>query len=325
MSDRGPSDQGQSLRAELAAQGLLLDIAIGEVVSALQRAGIDVIVLKGPSIANWLYESRADRPYADGDLLVRQEDHALTERFLESLGFETERFRPVPGDRISEASEWHRDDGIIIDLHFTLAGALAPPQVVWGMLSQHVTKMVLRRNEIDVLDVPARAMHVAIHAAHHGPHHPHPLRDLELALQNLSQDVWVAAAVVAHEIQATDAMTAGLDMVPQGQALVKQLGLQPPTNVDVALRAASAPAAAFNVETFASLSGASRKIRFLIGKLFPPPGFLRNRSPLARRGAMGLTAAYIARPFVVIARLGPGLVAWARARRETRKATEGRR
>ena len=312
-------------RLQLAAHALRLDLAVVEVLDALHRAGIASILLKGPSIATLLYESRADRPYSDGDLLVPRQDHANAERVLETLGFQTERIRSIPGDRVPEASEWSRDDGIFIDLHFTLVGALAEPEGVWQILRQKTTKMDLRGSEVDVLDVPARAMHVAMHAAHHGPHHPHPLRDLELALQNLSQEVWVAAAEVADQIQATDAMTAGLGMVQEGRALVEQLELQSPVDVDIALRVASAPAAAFNIQTFASLPGISRKFRFLMGKLFPPPSFLRNRSPMARKGALGLTAAYLARPFVVIARLGPGLVAWVRARRESRGATEERR
>ena len=53
----------------------------------------------------------------------------------------------------------------------------------------------------------------------------------------------------------------------------------------------------------------------VVRQVLPPPDYLRFRSPLARRGPVGLAAAYAARP-VWLARHAPRAVrAWRAARR----------
>ncbi|MDQ3987254.1 MAG: nucleotidyltransferase family protein [Actinomycetota bacterium] len=314
-----PNSEPPSPRLQSAGHILRLEVAIEEVIAALTQARIPTILLKGPSIARWLYESRADRPYGDGDILVAPHDHPKGETVLESLGFETERYTSIPGDRKPEASEWRRDDGIWMDLHFTIPGVRVSPDIAWSVLSTHVEKMDLRGHQVNVLSIPARTLHLVLHAAHHGAETSQPLRDLTKALEEVSGETWRQAHELAQQLDATEAFSAGLGLVPEGEELRARFGLLPPTDVDVALKSVSASAAALNLQTFATISGLRAKLRFVLGKLFPPPSFLRNRSALARRGRTGLILAYLSRPLVVFGRLGPGLMAWLRIRRAARR------
>ena len=55
----------------LAARTLALDLAAGELIRALQTAGIDCLLLKGPAMAHRLYlNAPGCRNYGDIDLLV---------------------------------------------------------------------------------------------------------------------------------------------------------------------------------------------------------------------------------------------------------------
>src|SRR4051812_17372050 len=55
-----------------AIRSLRLDRVAVEAVDAMQREGIDVLLLKGPAFARWLYDDPAVRGYRDVDLLVRE-------------------------------------------------------------------------------------------------------------------------------------------------------------------------------------------------------------------------------------------------------------
>jgi hypothetical protein len=64
----------ESRALRLTAHALARDVATAEVVEALRAAGVRSIVLKGPSIARWLYADGQPRPYGDTDLLVSPAD-----------------------------------------------------------------------------------------------------------------------------------------------------------------------------------------------------------------------------------------------------------
>jgi hypothetical protein len=61
----------------------------------------------------------------------------------------------------------------------------------------------------------------------------------------------------------------------------------------------------------------------LVGhKLAPPATFMHKWSPLARRGPLGLAAAYVWRPFWILSRTPDALRAWARARMKTKPSRD---
>lgn len=112
--------------------------ALGDVIDAFARVGIEPLILKGAALARLIYPEPALRPMGDVDLLVAPEDVDRAWQALLALGFEPSQ-RP-PG----RAPEKHRvatrkEAGITVsvELHFSL---LAPergrldPRAVWSSL-----------------------------------------------------------------------------------------------------------------------------------------------------------------------------------------------
>ena len=67
-------------------------------------------------------------------------------------------------------------------------------------------------------------MHVALHAAQHGPD-TQPAADLERALAIADDELWLRAAGIAAELDATEAFVAGLRLAPPGARLATKIGV----------------------------------------------------------------------------------------------------
>src|SRR5437764_4658153 len=89
----GRSPHAPERRAELLGVGhsLLIDRVTAEVVDALRAEGVPCVVLKGATVARWLYSDATARPYSDADLLVPPAALSSAEEVLGNLGFEPER------------------------------------------------------------------------------------------------------------------------------------------------------------------------------------------------------------------------------------------
>lgn len=100
------------------------------IVDAILASGIDVVLVKGVTLAARYYGEIALRPVGDIDVLVRPEDAADCGRILTTCGY-----TPLPGRE--KPTQWHAlvnralayrgDAGITIDLHWALASL--PPYV----------------------------------------------------------------------------------------------------------------------------------------------------------------------------------------------------
>jgi hypothetical protein len=120
-------------------------------------------------------------------------------------------------------------------------------------------------------------MHLALHAAHHGPAFGRPVEDLERGLAALPEETWRDAAALAERLDAVPAFVSGLQLALGGQELGLKLGLgeiaAAPT--DVALRAAGAPPVAEGIAWLVGIPGARAKLLFLAQALVPPPSAMR--------------------------------------------------
>lgn len=324
MAPFGEDDLPPSVRA--AASDLRLDELTCRVVSSLRRAGILGIVLKGPSIARWLYTDGSRRHYVDSDLLV---DPGLVEAarlVLEELNFEHPR-GPVatglPGDRPPYAYAWiDRATGARLELHQTLIGLGVLPEEAWRVLSGQTEEMLLGGERIDVLNAPARTMHVALHAAQDGGRAPRAMEDLRRAISEVPRDTWGQAKTLAEELGAVQALAYGLRLRPEGRDLAATLDLPAEESVDVLLHAESSISSARGFEWLASKPGTLPKASLVTRKLFPPPAFMRAWMPLARRGRLGLSLAYLWRPLWVCGQAIPGLFVWLSARRRAARTRD---
>jgi len=302
------------LEVARAARSLALDGLTAQLVGELEAVGVPAIVLKGPAIATWLYRDRGVRAYGDADLLVPPDGWERATETLRRLGFE-DGLGPMAHPRMESITShpWGREDQDV-DLHCTLWGIGVDPARTWEVLSARTMPLKVGGRELRVLAPAPRAMHVALHVAQHGYADGKPMRDLEAALELLSDELWAEAAKVAAELDALAGFATGLRLSPEGLALAERLGIASEASVDSLLRVAHVPLAQ-GFEELATTPGLRGKLSILRGELLPTPEFMRWWSPLARRGRLGLAAAYLWRPLYLAVRTGPALIAWRRARR----------
>lgn len=305
------------------ARALLLDRAAAKAVQTLGSAGVPSILLKGAAIANWLYADGSVRPYSDIDLLVSPADFDRAQVVLAELGYRPRVAGADPSELGAKELDLIGSNRICIDLHHGLIGASGPSQQVWEILASHTTVMSVGGvARVRVLDVPARAAHLALHAAQNGPVDVKAHADLRRGLTMVARSDWEAASKVADEIGAQEAFAAGLRLVEEGRVLATDLGLTHHMSVELVLRTRSATQDALFFERLSDRAGASRKAALFLRKLFPTAATLRESSPLARRGRWGVLCAWAVHPFSVAARLGPAYTAWQRAR-EAASASAG--
>ncbi len=299
--------------AMLTAWALRVDELTAELARAFDERQIAFLLLKGPVIARWLYDDGTVRSYSDCDVLVAPDQVGAAQAVLRGRGFEDVK-SPMAHPRL-ESHGWKRAEHDV-DLHSTLIGIRASPRRVWDALWPTAETERVGGVDVHVLSVPARALHVALHAAQHGRDDQKPLEDLRRALELVPEQTWREAAALAESLQATAAFATGLRLLPPGAALAARLGLAAATSPDATLRLEPVPLA-LAFEHLASTPGWKQRLLIIMRELFPTVEFMRWWSPLARRGTAGLVAAYCWRPLWLVAHAGPGLVAWRRARRAT--------
>jgi len=305
-----------------AVLGLAIDRATAEAVVAFRDAGMRSIVLKGPSFDAWLYDSDEPRLYGDIDLLIPAEREREAGRVLGALGYRQLSDRE-PEAVAGHATVWARPgDSMHVDLHRTLNGVRASAVDPWAVLAADTESMQVGGAAVEILSEPARALHVALHAALPGANTEKTLLDLSRALDRLPVATWEAAAALAERLGAEAAFETGLALLPAGADLASRLELAPEQSVEAALLRGSAPYSAWTVNRLSKARGLRAKLRILIPRLFPTPDFMRVWYPVARRGRAGLALAYLKR-WAWLVTAGPRAVrAWRRASRETRDSAQ---
>jgi hypothetical protein len=300
-------------------QTLRVDAVTARVSSALSDAGIACILLKGRAFARELYDSPAERPFGDADLLVRPGDLRSAEGVLGGqLGYR----RATPGEEESDPA-WQRHahnwvpatgGGVPVELHWTVVGVGSPDGDLWPALEPYVRPLRVGAAQVPALTGPATGWLASLHAAQHGAGEARPLRDLERALHVFSEAEWQAAARLAQRLESTGPFAAGLRLTPAGARMAGVLGLPDEAPVMVRLMTSNAPAGSQVLETLARAGGLRGAMAVLRRSLVPRPTRMRGLDPLARKGRIGLVGAYLRRPVLVARGLAPAWRAWRRAR-----------
>jgi hypothetical protein len=147
---------------------MAVDGVTAEVTDALAAAGVASILLKGPTISDWLYDD-GERTYVDSDILVDPDYLAAAHATLATSGF-TREWGPVahPGMEHPPSYPWRRGH-FAVDLHETLPGATADRRQVWAVLSGNSAEHAIGGRTVLGLRRPAVLLTVVLHAAHHGP------------------------------------------------------------------------------------------------------------------------------------------------------------
>jgi hypothetical protein len=296
---------------------LAVDAVTAEVAGALGRAGVPSILLKGPTIARWLYGGDRARHYTDSDLLVDTRRLGDAQAVLRGLGF-TPAWGPLEhaGMEAPPSAPWSRGP-FAVDLHDTLPGATAPREHVWDVLSADTVELALGDGTVDALGESARLAHVVLHAAHHGARVDQPLRDLAAALEQIPDERWLAAAEVASQLGAAAPFANGLTLLPEARGLARRLGIEARPSTAWLLQAAGGVPVAAGLERLRTAGSTSAQMRILVDELFPSPEFMRWWTPLARRSRGGLVAAYVSRAAYLALHAPAGVRAWRRASKES--------
>lgn len=314
-------DMTQALQA--AAISFAVDAVTAEVWKAFNAAAIPSVVLKGPGIATWLYSGEAPRLYGDSDLLLRRGDWEKAKGVLQEMGF-ADDLGPLAHPRMESGAgyPWLRpSDRASVDLHYTLFGVGADPDVLWEAISSETVREVVGGAEVSLPSKAARLLHICLHAIQHGGDAEKgwekPMRDLRQAVDRAPLEAWAGALELAERVDAAATFATGLRLLPGGREIAEEIGATHAPGADAALRLSEVPMVE-GFQELADASGPRERLAIVVGELFPTPAFMRWWSPLARRGPLGLAAAYLWRPLWLALHAPKGLLAWRRSRREAR-------
>jgi hypothetical protein len=314
----GPgADMPQAVRR--AAAALQVDLVTREVTARLERAGVSCVLLKGPTFARWLYDDVLSRPYSDTDLLVRIQDLPHAREALTGSGFDAHGAGGT-GPSLHHAEPWIRPlDGAIVDLHHRLPG-MSGSADAWQVLSGHTEQMTLRGAEVTILDEPARALHVALHAAQHGSERDASLQDLERALAVVSPEVWALAADIARATGAKAALATGLRMRPGGERIVEELGLgaiaaDAQELAEIVRQSEGRAPVVQGLVWLGSVRGTRTRAALILHKAFPPRDALRQWAATTPAGVLRVLPPRLRRPVWLVVRAPRALLRYRRARR----------
>ena len=275
-----------------------LDAVAAQVLAAFRQAGVEALLLKGRALATLLYRAGEQRDYSDVDLLVAPHALDAAEATLRGLGYgnasSAQGIDDIGG--VVHADTWIRAapgswDQPMIDLHRWLPGARATPGKAWEALAARRTWIEIEGRQAAVLDRAGQAMHLATHAAQHGPGFPKHVDELALALERWPADVWDSAARLAQEIDATEAFAAGLRLVPEGAVVAARLALPSTGELDWTIRHGR-PRGTFHLQALADARGARERLQVLRRSLLPSRVWIMHQHPWARAGGLRVIAAY---------------------------------
>jgi len=293
-----------------AAHGLVVDALAAELMEECERAGAGPILLKGASLADWLYADEGRR-YGDCDILIDPDFQGAVSRLLTERGFEAfDPPRARPGLRHTVATAWVRA-GAAVDVHLSFWGIGVAPKAAWSILSACTERAQVARRSVAVLTPPGRLVLIALHAAHDGRNAARPMEDLERALRVASQTEWIEAARIARALGAEGAFVAGLRLTSSGVAKAAELELPSRPTLASALATAGLPMSD-GYERLARAQSPGELIGVIFGELIPSREFMRWRYRMARRGLRGLLASYLLRGAEVLSTALRAGTSWVR-------------
>lgn len=300
-----------------------LDAVSVEAVRALQAAGIDVVLLKGVSLARSLYPE-GGRFWTDVDLWADPDRREESDAVLRDLGFTPSP--PLPDDYETT----YRRGTDVIDLHRSLPRVSVPAAQAWRAIQPRRTTMPLLGLDLPVLDEVGLAYHAAHHAAQHGrtggslapgrtgpsENAGHVVEDLERALARATPAQWRGAADLAARLGTAPLLAAVLDLSPAGRAVAEGLDLPPP---DAAARLSATAADQDDHRAHAlawALQADERRetLRRLLRMLAPSPAWMREVYLREDVGRVRLAAAYARRTLGILLSTPRVLGRWWRAR-----------
>jgi hypothetical protein len=286
-------------RTRMLARQPGLDAAGAEVITELRAAGVEPVLLKGAALARSLYRPGEHRSYFDIDLLVSPDAMPKVAAVLGELGYasrnDLEGLRQV-GDSL-HADVWSRTvpgfGNQSFDVHWRVEGCGVSPRKALDLLTREAGFTEIAGCEVATLAIPAMALHLALHAAQHGPADAKAIGDLTRGIERLSEDVWFQARDLAGQLDALGSFAAGLRLAIPGNALADRLKL--PTGERVLLELENRdfrPRGTFHLAAFRQ-AGWRERCMLIRHALLPPAAWIKWQHPWAGRGLIALGGAYL--------------------------------
>jgi hypothetical protein len=158
-----------AIRVHEAALGLdlCLEQLLVAAVSALDRAGIQSMVLKGPALAHTIYADASLRSFGDIDLLVPSTSYDAAVGVLREGGARRRfpELRPGFDRRFGKGACLETPQGLELDLHRTFAAGPFGLAVDCDALFTTRSRFPLGGRTFAALDPEARFVHACFHAA----------------------------------------------------------------------------------------------------------------------------------------------------------------
>lgn len=274
---------------EAMVWALLGERHLMRVGAALEAAGVDFLLLKGPALAHTCYPDPSWRPYADLDLLVRTGDWRAACGVLAEQGFRRDLPEPRAGfdERFGKAASHTGPEGFSVDLHRTLVlgpfGLWMRPEELFA--TPDVFELAGRR--FRRLDDTALLVHACMHASLGWlPLLLLPVRDVAQVVWNSQVDWdlfadrvrrWRLGAVVRHSFETASALL-GAALPPEtgsfAAARTKRRERRALSSYTSDRRSRGGTA----LSTFKAIPGIRGKTAYARAMLLPQRGFVEARS-----------------------------------------------
>ena len=165
-----------SFRRQFEAAGAFNVLQTGELlrlIKFLNGAGVDVMPLKGPALAQQLYGSVALRQFIDLDILVRRRDVWMASELLESQGFVADLAVPREKRAAFVASDYvrrfTRDGGrTVIELHWGIARSWFGVLFDVDAIFNRAGRMALQGAQVLTPSAEDLVQILCVHATRHG-------------------------------------------------------------------------------------------------------------------------------------------------------------
>ena len=288
-----------------------------EVCWTLRKAGVRALVIKGPTIADWLYPDEA-RVSADADILVPPAQYDLAVETLVRRGFVDYAEGYRDSERTAHALTFTRTDPAVgghqVDLHYFFPGIDADPGIAFESLWNRRVSALTAGVDAWHPDLPSRLLIIVLHAAR-GALTPKVLEDQRRAWNQEGIELFRRARALAEELDALPAFRVGLESLDETRHLVGELGLDE-VEVPASWRLRNEGASGTAVHLEAALERPWRqRPAFVVSWLFPSPAVLRLRDASVGDGPWELSKAYASR----LAAGGRALPGAVRAVRDARR------
>lgn len=154
---------------------------VRQVLTALNQAGLDYMVVKGPAVAYTVYPEPNWRPFNDLDLIVRESDWATVHDLLLALGFYQEVDEknhalelPQPPPKLIpqavpyELSYWQPELELRVEIHYDdilNAGLAARDREGFWRRARVIT---IEETPVKVMSLEDQLIHLCMHLHYHG-------------------------------------------------------------------------------------------------------------------------------------------------------------